>query len=121
MKAPITEFSQITLSTPLTLYHCGHEQCAPSHSFGPAIRPHYLFHYVLGGRGQYCVNGQTYHLTKGNGFLINPGVSTVYTADEHDPWEYCWIGFDGYGVKTILQDSALLQQTLYLLIRGMVS
>ncbi len=27
------------------------EKCAPSHSFGPVSRNHYLFHYVISGTG----------------------------------------------------------------------
>ncbi len=30
----------------LGLYQYGWEQCAPAHSFGPAARNHYIFHYV---------------------------------------------------------------------------
>ena len=29
------------------LYQYGWEQCEPSHSFGPAARNHYVFHYVI--------------------------------------------------------------------------
>ena len=35
----------------LRLYQYGWEQCAPLHSFGPYVRNHYLFHYVVSGRG----------------------------------------------------------------------
>ena len=35
----------------LTLFQFGWERCAPLHSYGPAIRNHYLFHYVFSGRG----------------------------------------------------------------------
>lgn len=35
----------------LGLYQYGWEQCEPLHSFGPASRNHYLFHYVLSGSG----------------------------------------------------------------------
>lgn len=100
------------VTIPLSLYHCGHEVCKPSHSFGPAIRPHYLFHYILNGQGTYYVNGERYFLKKGNGFLIRPGESTFYIADEENPWEYCWIGFDGSEVKTILKDCGLANNNL---------
>ncbi len=33
------------------LYQYGWEQCAPAHSFGPAARNHYIFHYVISGTG----------------------------------------------------------------------
>jgi AraC-like DNA-binding protein len=100
------------LSNDLTLYHCGYELCKPSHSFGPAIRPHYLIHFVISGKGEYHVQGKTYRLTKGNAFLITPGITTIYTADEKDPWEYCWIGFDGYEAKNILRDCDLSETNL---------
>ena len=35
----------------LGLYQYGWEQCDPAHSFGPAARTHYLFHYVISGTG----------------------------------------------------------------------
>jgi AraC-like DNA-binding protein len=84
----------------------------PSHYFGPAIRPHYLIHYVLHGQGTYYVNGATYHICGGEGFLIHPGVTTLYCADDKDPWEYCWIGFDGYDVATILHSCGLSTTSL---------
>ncbi|MCI8862239.1 MAG: AraC family transcriptional regulator, partial [Lachnospiraceae bacterium] len=35
----------------LTLYQYGWEQCEPAHSYGPATRNHYLFHYIIKGKG----------------------------------------------------------------------
>ena len=37
----------------INIYHVGSEKCNPGHSFGPAIRQHYLFHYILKGKGYY--------------------------------------------------------------------
>lgn len=109
MKLTDTSDKHIPLSNPFTIYHCGHEQCKPSHSFGPAIRPHYLIHYILEGKGEYQVNGTSYRLGKGDGFLITPGVTTLYFADKINPWEYCWVGFDGYEINTLLQSCGLSQ------------
>ena len=36
----------------LTLYQYGWEQCAPLYSYGPSVRNHYLFHFIISGRGQ---------------------------------------------------------------------
>lgn len=96
----------------LTLFESGREQCAPGHSFGPAPRDHYLFHYVLAGRGRLYVddadgNTSTYHLQAGEGFLIYPGQVTMYVADAEDPWEYAWVMFDGLCVPDLLQRTAL--------------
>ena len=38
------------------LYQYGWEQCEPSHSFGPAARNHYVFHYVISGTGKEIVS-----------------------------------------------------------------
>lgn len=112
MKSYFTEIQGYEYSNPLTLFFCGHEKCNPSHSFGPAIRPHYLIHYILKGKGVYYENGHVHTLKAGNGFLITPGQITTYTADSSDPWEYCWIGFDGYEAETILKNCGLLENTL---------
>lgn len=112
MSEPVNNYNETTSTKPIVLYHCGHEQCKPSHFYGPAIRPHFLFHYILHGQGIYYVDGKTYTLKGGNGFLIFPGVSTIYAADAHDPWEYCWIGFDGYDIRSILQKCGLSSSNL---------
>lgn len=83
-----------------TLFQFGWEQCRPLHSFGPAARNHYLFHYVLSGKGVlYSTDStnetNTYHLTAGQGFLICPGQRNHYIADEKNPWEYTWLEFEG--------------------------
>ena len=99
-------------STSLVLFHCGHEKCNPSHSFGPAIRPHYLFHFVLDSCGKYYTNNRVFNLKKGQGFLIIPGETTYYEADKTNPWEYCWIGFDGVDSKKILKNCGMDDKNL---------
>ena len=88
----------------LCLYQYGKEQCDPGHSFGPATRNHYLFHYVLSGTGTLMADNskgitQTYSVKSGQGFLIFPGQITTYFADQEHPWEYIWLEFDGLKVK----------------------
>ena len=79
----------------LTVYFCGKESCQPGHYFGPAVRPHYLIHVILEGKGIFQKSGVTYSLKKGDAFLIPPMESTYYQADQEDPWIYAWVGFDG--------------------------
>ena len=40
----------------LTLYQYGYEKCRPLHSFGPSIRNHFLFHYIISGKGTLLVD-----------------------------------------------------------------
>lgn len=37
----------------LSLFQFGREKCSPAHSFGPAARNHFLFHYVISGTGRF--------------------------------------------------------------------
>lgn len=99
-------------NNPLELYFCGHENCSPSHFFGPAVRPHYLIHYILNGQGIYYENGREHRLSTGDGFLILPGKITYYVADSKNPWEYCWIGFDGHETNSILEHCGLTDADL---------
>ncbi len=91
----------------LGLYQFGREKCEPGHSFGPAARNHYLFHYVISGIGVLYAddaNGatQTYQIKSHQGFMIFPEQITTYIADARIPWEYIWIEFDGLRVKEAL-------------------
>lgn len=94
------------MNNPVEIYFCGREQCAGGHSFGPAVRPHYLIHFILNGKGCYHVNGKIYPLQAGDAFLIYPGETTFYEADEEIPWEYAWIGFGGENCRAVLSSCA---------------
>lgn len=71
----------------LCMYQFGYEQCDPGHSFGPATRNHYLFHYILSGTGTLMADNSkgetwTYSVKSGQGFMIFPGQINTYIADE---------------------------------------
>lgn len=92
----------------LGLCQYGREQCAPAHSFGPAARNHFLFHYVLSGMGTLMStdsegNTTTYHIKSMQGFMIFPGQINFYIADTEMPWEYMWIEFDGLRARGMLE------------------
>ncbi len=96
----------------LGLYQFGKEDCEPAHSYGPAIRNHYLFHYILNGKGTLMWQDGKRHENKtvlraGQGFLISPGQITTYIADDRIPWEYCWLEFDGLRAKEALEITGL--------------
>ena len=84
------------------LYQFGWERCAPLQSFGPYVRNHYLFHYIIQGKGVLIANDRQYPVQAGQGFLICPRQVTSYLADETEPWEYTWLEFDGLWVKESL-------------------
>lgn len=89
------------------LCYCGYAKCEPLHSFGPAVRPNYLIHLVLDGRGRFQTGDAAYELAAGQGFLIEPEVQTFYQADKNDPWTYLWVGFGGSRAGEYLRDIGL--------------
>ncbi len=76
-------------------WQAGFQDCSPGYSTPHHVREHYLFHYITSGKGTFCIDEKTYHLRKGQMFLIQPGRHVFYYADNDDPWSYIWVGFDG--------------------------
>lgn len=99
----------------VVIYQYGYEQCKPHHAFGPGLRSHYLIHYIISGKGTFCVTVNnkeyTYELHAGQAFLIVPNLLIRYFADGEDPWEYMWIEVDGLKAKEYIGQSGLSYNT----------
>ena len=95
----------------LTVYQYGYEKCDPLHSYGPFVRNHYLFHYIISGKGMLSVtekdDSAVYHMEAHSGFLIEPGRINLYSADQKFPWEYVWVEFDGLRAKELMEEAGL--------------
>ena len=92
----------------LGLYQYGWEQCAPAHSFGPAARNHYIFHYVISGTRTLLAddehgNTTEWQVKSGQGFMLFPGQVNTYIADSKLPWEYTWVELTVFGPARLLQ------------------
>lgn len=90
------------------IFNLGHEYCESGHQFGPHVREHFVIHYVLKGKGYFEKSGVRYELGPGQFFLIEPNEVTFYRADEEEPWEYFWLGFDGNQTERLLRILGLL-------------
>ncbi len=99
MKSPMLEEIFLEINTRydsnIYIHQCGQEICRSNHSYGPAIRDHYLIHFIISGKGKYHFNNKIYQLQAGDIFLISPSDVTYYQADTLDPWHYVWVGFHG--------------------------
>ena len=91
----------------LVVANCGCSKTEPLHSFGPALKPNYVIHFVLNGKGRFSIGGQKYELESGSGFLIPPGELAFYQADEQEPWTYIWVGFTGNKAKKYINEMGL--------------
>lgn len=85
------------------IYEVGSHACPPGYSYGPIIRNHYIFHYILSGSGTLTLNGQNIKVKAGQGFLITPGAMAYYVADKDTPWHYMWIHLDGPSAPSFFQ------------------
>ncbi len=96
-------FNDNTSSSELYVYYCGISSCLPGHTWGPAIREHYVIHYILSGEGTLKMRNKTYHLKEKEGFLLSPNDVSTYSASKENPWEYVWVGFHGLNASHYLQ------------------
>lgn len=101
IKFPIYEQQDIAVNS------FGHSVTAPRHQYGPAVRPYYLIHFILNGKGEYTTNHTSYQLSEGQGFLIEPDSPVLYVSDRDDPWTYIWVGFSGRFARTLIESLGL--------------
>lgn len=73
----------------------GKEDCAPSHAYGPTLRPYHLFHFVTAGQGILQIDGSAFELSAGDAFLIPAEQMAYYEASAAEPWAYSWAGLTG--------------------------
>ena len=94
----------------LSVYNAGYEQCESNHSWGPALRDHYLIHFVVSGSGTLRCNQQEYRLSAGELFITFPAQVSSYQADNDDPWQYNWVGFNGTDARRLVKMTGLSRQ-----------
>ncbi len=79
----------------------GYQDCEPRHSYGPAVRTHWLLHFVVSGFGYFTIKNKTYKISPGEIFVIPPYIETYYEADKEHPWHCIWIGLTADGALPI--------------------
>lgn len=86
----------------LTVYRSGRQQCGPNYNRGLELRDFYFIHFVIKGHGVYTLNSNTFQIQPGQAFLIYPNMHIDKQADAVDPWEYCWVGFNGADARLLV-------------------
>lgn len=88
----------------ICLIACGMERVEPGVTYGPDLRDCYHLHAVLSGKGVLKVNGMEVHPHAGDLFILKDNEVAEYTADMKDPWEYCWVTYNGGEAKKITEE-----------------
>lgn len=99
---PKNENINSELSLDIKLYYCGTGDCENNFSWGPGIKDHYKLHYVHSGCGIFRAGDSTYHISKGEFFLICPNVLVSYESASNETWNYSWVAFNGVNAETYL-------------------
>ncbi len=76
------------------------------HSFGPAVRRHWLIHYVFQGTVFFQKGENSYKVNSGECFIIRPDEVTYY--ENAAPWHYAWIGFSADKVPQCIRSNDVL-------------
>lgn len=97
--------------TSLSVYNVGYQQCRPEEHWGPGVRDHFLIHHIVSGCGKYITGGKTYEVTTHDTFLAYPDTTIEYVADNNNPFEYYWVGFNGIDAKLLLEQTDFSPQT----------
>ena len=119
MSEPIMHVFPHNYFADLTMYQFGNHECDPFYAFGPYVRNHYLFHYVHSGKGILYSEDEKGQMTQhtveaGQGFMIWPKQVASYAADGKQPWNYCWVEFDGLKARELVMESGLaVNQPIY--------
>ncbi len=79
----------------------------PNYSNKPRTYYHYLFHYVLDGKGTLIYNNTTYKLQKHSAFFCPPFHSSFYYPDKNEPYKFIWIGIEGDELEKYLTSKGL--------------
>lgn len=93
----------------LAVTSCGWQQCDPDHQ-GPMFYKDHAITFVLNGCGRYSIDGKTFLIEQGTGFVIFPGIRTYYIADRDRPWEYIFAMFHGSDVPALLNSMGISRE-----------
>ena len=95
----------------LTIEQLGRDISTPGFSY-----PHYNNTYVLSvvrsGKGTLEANGKKYSLAKNDAFLTQPNMLSIQIADESDPWELCFVSFDGSAATNLIEKTVFKNGTV---------
>ena len=91
----------------LAVVECGIQICHSGHASPRIMYRDYSAHFILKGKGKYILDGKTYELGPGQGFMITPGAPCIYVADVDDPWKYVYVSFCGADDDALVHNAGL--------------
>lgn len=73
----------------------------PDYKISKAPSDHYVFEYVISGKGWIEIGGKKFPVSAGQFYCIKKGTYCTYYADPVDPYEKIWINTNGEAVSRL--------------------
>lgn len=103
----------------LHLVMCGNEKCTPDFHMNPHMRNYFLIHYINHGRGYYVENNNSHSIGPGDIFVIFPNTIISYYSEKEDPFDFCWVAFNGHNAKKYLECIGITEENLVVHLNNM--
>lgn len=94
----------------LNMYYCGTRFDTLNHSFGPAIRDHFLIAFIKQGRGILEVEDKKFELNSKNILVMFPNKRIYYNSYPGSIWTVKWLGLYGPLTYTYLEAIGVTSQ-----------
>ena len=96
----------------LAVTECGIQICHSGHLTPESVYGYYSAHFIIEGKGTFTVNGKTYELAAGQGFMITPNSLCEYVADKENPWKYVYASFAGVDDDSLVHNAGLDEENV---------
>ncbi len=109
----LTYIYQSKKSVPLTIESFGITFPTPDYRIQRNSARYFILEYIVSGKGYLTVDGKTFALKANDVYLLEPGSSHEYRADEKEPFQKYWINFRSDLFFQIFNDYGLKQTYVF--------
>lgn len=103
MYEDIMAFPFFDASLPVNCILMGISYCDGTYYISRQSCPHFVFEYIIKGKGKIIDNGIEYEPVAGDSYVLYPGSNHHYYSSSEDPWQKIWINIDGDIIHSLLK------------------
>lgn len=102
-------------SEKLFVIETGWEHHRPGDHYGPMPRDSFFLHLLVGGKGTLKLGDKVFPLREGDIFVLPANTPARIDADNSDPYEYYWVGFNGEDAKALVDACGFSAENGYII------
>lgn len=96
----------------LNIDECGIQEYSPEEEYQYNVYQNFVIHYVVSGEGYFTINHTTYHLKKGDGYIIRNSEFVHYFPNQSNPWTTMWVALSGEKLNDYLLGTKFLNESV---------